>query len=279
VADCRVGAAVCEGLPDCDGFSVASRHSDERNQRCWHSAARLSFFPLDLANLESIQQAAEAIIAEHARLHLLINNAGVMVPPFSRTRQGFELQFGTNHLGHFALTSRLLGLILGTPASRVVVVSSAGANFGRIFLDDLNYEHRPYAKWQAYGQSKLANLMFTLELSRRLSAAHRETIVTAAHPGGAATDLQRNAGFFRTVVNPLLAASPMAGALPTLRAAVDPSARNGSYWGPCGLLEMRGAPSEAYIPRRAKDLRVAQGLWEASERLTGVRIQFDVDRS
>ena len=205
-----------------------------------YPAARVSLLPLDLADLGSVEDAATTLSAEHARLDLLINNAGVMVPPFARTKQGFELQFGTNHLGHFALTGRLLPLILETPGSRVVVLSSAGANFGRINLDDLNYEGRRFSKWGAYCQSKLANLMFALELARRLSAARHGTIATAAHPGGAATDLQRDAAFFRTVVNPYLAAAPSTGALPTLRAATDPEAGNGSYWGPFGTVRDAG---------------------------------------
>ena len=240
-----------------------------------YPAAQVSLLPLDLADLGSVEDAATTLSAEHTRLDLLINNAGVMVPPFARTKQGFELQFGTNHLGHFAFTGRLLPLILKTPGSRVVVLSSAGANFGRIDLDDLNYERRRFSKWGAYCQSKLANLMFALELARRLSAARHGTIATAAHPGGAATDLQRDAAFFRTVVNPYLAAAPSTGALPTLRAATDPEAGNGSYWGPSGLFEMRGSPSLAYVPRRARDPSLAQRLWTISEELTGVQFALD----
>ena len=157
------------------------------------------------------------------------------------------------------------------------MIASAGANFGRIDLDDPNYERRRYAKWGAYCQSKLANLVFAQELARRLAAAGLATTATAAHPGGAATDLQRNAGFFRTVVNPFLAATPAAGALPALRAATDPSAQNGSYWGPSGPFEMRGPPANAYLPRRAQDLVVAERLWALSEALTEVRFRFAAD--
>ncbi len=234
-------------------------------------AARVSLLSLDLANLESVEEAAVTLLAERARIDLLINNAGVMVPPFARTKHGFELQFGTNHLGHFALTGRLLPLILGTPGSRVVVLSSAGANFGRIDLSDLNYVRRRFSNWGAYCQSKLANLVFALELARRLLAARHTTIATVAHPGGAATNLQRDAAFFRTVVNPYLAAAPSEGALPTLRAATDPQAGNGSYWGPSELFEMRGSPSLAYVPRRARDPSLARRLWTMSEELTGVQ--------
>ncbi len=239
-------------------------------------AARASLVELDLANLDSVSACAHAFVKAHDRLDLLISNAGVMAPPFSRTRQGFELQFGTNHLGHFALACRLMPRLARTARSRIVVVSSAGANFGHIDFSDLNFERRPYRKWIAYGQSKLANLIFALELARRLDAANSTVISTTAHPGGAATDLQRNASFFRNIVNPLFAAKPAEGALPILRAATDPHVPNGSYWGPSGLFEMRGSPSEAYIPKRAKDRSVAQRLWEVSEQLTGVSFSIAV---
>ena len=170
---------------------------------------------LDLSDLESVRRFAEEIAAQHQKLDLLINNAGVMVPPKSTTRQGFELQFGTNHLGHFALTGHLLPLLCRTPGSRVVVVSSNAHKMGRIAMDDLNFERRGYSRWGAYAQSKLANLLFVLELQRRLSAAGAKTLVTAAHPGWTATDLQRTAGFTKRL-NPLFAMQPADGALPTL---------------------------------------------------------------
>ena len=236
--------------------------------------AEIALVHLDLGDLVSVQEAAETILAERGRLDLLINNAGVMIPPFARTQQGFEMQMGVNHLGHFALAGRLLPLMLKTPGSRVVVLSSAGANFGRLDCTDLNYEHRRYSKWGAYCQSKLANLMFMLELSRRLAVSDCDTIATAAHPGGAATNLQRNALFFRTIVNPYLAATPSAGALPTLRAATDPYARTGSYWSPSSLLEMRGPPAMAYMPKRAMDTALARRLWSISEELTQTRFDF-----
>lgn len=224
---------------------------------------------LDLADLDSVATFASAFAARHDRLDLLINNAGVMVPPLGRTKQGFELQFGTNHLGHFALTGRLLPLVLRTPGARVVVVSSTAQNFGRIDFDDLNWERRRYVAWKAYGQSKLANMMFALELQRRLSAAGSELRVTAAHPGWTATDLQRTAGIAR-LLNPLFAMKPAAGALPTLRAAADPAAAGGSYWGPARFFELNGPPVSARIPGRAKDVAISARLWDESEKLTGV---------
>jgi len=228
---------------------------------------------LDLSDLESVAAFAEAFAAKHDRLDLLINNAGVMVPPLSRTRQGFELQFGTNHLGHFALAGRLLPLVQRTAGARVVVVSSTAQSFGRIDFDDLNWERRAYSPFRAYGQSKLANQLFALELSRRLAAAGSEVRATAAHPGWTATDLQRTSGAAR-FFNPLFAMKPADGALPTLRAATDRAAASGSYWGPAHFFELSGPPVPARIPRHAQDTAVAARLWEVSEKLTGVSFSF-----
>lgn len=230
---------------------------------------RVSLAALDLGDLASVQAFAEQFIASHTRLDLLINNAGVMVPPLSRTAQGFELQIGTNHLGHFALTGRLLPLLQRTPNARVVVVASTAQAFGKIDLEDLNWERRPYSDFRAYGQSKLANMMFALELHRRLAAVGSPLRVTAAHPGWTATDLQRTAGLAR-LLNPLFAMKPPAGALPTLRAATDPAAPSGSYWGPAGLFELSGPPKPARIRRPARDPAIAARLWTLSEQLTGV---------
>jgi NAD(P)-dependent dehydrogenase (short-subunit alcohol dehydrogenase family) len=224
---------------------------------------------LDLSDLDSIAAFASRVAGASDRLDLLINNAGVMVPPLSRTKQRFELQFGTNHLGHFALTARLLPLIRRTPAARVVVVSSGAQNLGRIDFDDLNWERRPYRAWLAYGQSKLANTMFALELHRRLTAAGAGVRATAAHPGWTGTDLQRNTGLVR-FFNPMFAMSPADGALPTLRAATDPDAAGASYWGPSRFFEMNGPPAPARIPGHARDAAVAARLWDVSEELTGV---------
>jgi NAD(P)-dependent dehydrogenase (short-subunit alcohol dehydrogenase family) len=232
-------------------------------------AGRVDLETLDLSDLDSVAAFAGAFVRTHERLDLLINNAGVMVPPLGRTAQGFELQFGTNHLGHFALAGRLLPLVLRTPGARVVVVASAAQNFGHIDFDDLNWERRPYRGWAAYCQSKLANMLFALELQRRLSTSGSEVRATAAHPGWTATDLQRTSGVAR-FLNPLFAMKPADGALPTLRAATDPAAAGASYWGPSGVLEMSGPPVAARISARAKDQAVAARLWEVSEKLTGV---------
>jgi NAD(P)-dependent dehydrogenase (short-subunit alcohol dehydrogenase family) len=224
---------------------------------------------LDLSDLESVARFAQTFSKQHGKLDLLINNAGVMVPPFGRTKQGFELQFGTNHLGHFALTSHLLPLLEKTPGARIVVVSSTAQSVGQIDLEDLNWEHKKYKAWRAYGQSKLANMMFALELQRRLAAAGSKVLVTAAHPGWTATDLQRTSSL-AVWGNPLFAMKPPQGALPTMRAATDPAAEGGSYWGPNGWMEMKGTPEPAKITKRAKDADVAARLFDESEKLTGV---------
>lgn len=199
---------------------------------------------LDLTSLESIRAAAEQLKSTHDMLDLLINNAGVMFTPKSTTKDGFELQFGTNHLGHFAFTGLLLDRVLETPGSRIVTVSSVGHRFARngIRFDDLQWE-QSYNRYLAYGQSKLANLMFTYELQRRLAGT--DTIAAAAHPGGSRTELTRNLppllGAASGLLEPLFQDAAM-GALPTLRAATDPGVLGGQYFGPDGFAEQRGYP-------------------------------------
>jgi len=230
--------------------------------------ARLELIELDLASLASIQRFADAFRAGHDRLDLLINNAGVMIPPFGRTEDGFELQFGCNHLGHFALTGRLLDLLEATPGARVVTVSSMAHRQGTIDFDNLNAENG-YRKMAAYGQSKLANLLFTFELQRRLDAAGYSVLSTAAHPGWTGTDLQRHSSLIR-FFNTFFAQSPPMGALPTVRAATDPAAGGGDYFGPNGFLELRGHPVKVGTTEAARSEADARRLWEVSEQLTGV---------
>ncbi|WP_280234825.1 oxidoreductase [Nocardia cyriacigeorgica] len=226
---------------------------------------------LDLADLSSVREFAASI----DRVDVLINNAGVMGVPYGRTADGFERQIGTNHLGHFALT----GLLLGRIADRVVTVSSDLHTIGVIDLDDLNWQHRRYRRWQAYGQAKLANLMFAYELQRRLTAAGWSTLSLAAHPGYASTELQSHTESIQDAVmslgNRLFAQSAEMGALPELYAAtadVEP----GAYYGPTGWRGMRGHPGRAGSSKRSKDAETARGLWELSERLTGVTYDFSV---
>jgi NAD(P)-dependent dehydrogenase (short-subunit alcohol dehydrogenase family) len=223
---------------------------------------------LDLASLDSVREAASELRAAHPRIDLLICNAGVMYPPKQTTADGFELQFGTNHLGHFALAGLLLERMLPVPGSRVVSVSSVGHRIrARINFDDLQWE-RSYSRVGAYGQSKLANLMFTYELQRRLSAAGT-TIAVAAHPGLAATELMRHSPA-ATVVAPLFSQDAAMGALPVLRAATDPGVLGGQYYGPAGFLGTRGNPELAASSRRSHDEAVQRRLWTVSEELTGV---------
>ncbi|MGC5307481.1 SDR family NAD(P)-dependent oxidoreductase [Micromonospora zamorensis] len=229
---------------------------------------------LDLTSLESVRDAAAGLRATHPRIDLLINNAGVMYTPKQTTHDGFEMQFGTNHLGHFALTGLLLDLLLPVPGSRVVTVSSVGHRIrAAIHFDDLQWE-RTYGRVAAYGQSKLANLMFTYELQRRL-AAHGTTVAVAAHPGVSNTELARNAPAVvrlpLTWLAPVITQPATAGALPTLRAATDPSVLGGQYYGPDGPGEARGYPRLVTSSPESYDVSVQQRLWAVSEDLTGVR--------
>jgi NAD(P)-dependent dehydrogenase (short-subunit alcohol dehydrogenase family) len=222
---------------------------------------------LDLASLDSVRAFADAWSGE---LDVLINNAGVMATPERRTGDGFELQIGTNHLGHFALTNLLLPSI----TDRVVTVSSGAHRMGRIRLDDLNWERGGYQRWRAYGQSKLANLLFTLELQRRLQQADSDVRALAAHPGYAATRLQQRTESFvqnavMAVTNRVLAQSDKMGALPTLYAATQDLPGN-SYVGPDGFQEQRGYPKLVGRSEAARDEEVARELWRLSEELTGV---------
>jgi NAD(P)-dependent dehydrogenase (short-subunit alcohol dehydrogenase family) len=226
--------------------------------------------PLDLASLDSIRAAAGELRAQHPRIDLLINNAGVMFPPKQTTGDGFELQFGTNHLGHFALTGLLLEQMLPVPGSRVVTVSSQAHRIqARINFDDLQSE-RSYRRVAAYSQSKLANLMFTYELHRRLSGAGT-TIAVAAHPGLASTELTRytppiTAFFYARVMSQKAAM----GALPVLRAATDPGVLGGQYYGPGRLFGTRGYPKLAESSGQSHDTAIQRRLWTVSEELTGV---------
>ncbi|MGI5213499.1 oxidoreductase [Plantactinospora sp. CA-290183] len=241
------------------------------------SVAPPAVLRLDLASLTSVRDAAGRFRAEHSRLDLLVNNAGVMLPPPGRTEDGFEMQFGVNHLGHFALTGLLLDLMLPVPGSRVVTVSSGAHRLGRMRFDDLHGD-RGRRPARAYAQSKLANLLFTLELQRRLTASGAGTVAMAAHPGMTRTDLVRHVPLLARVTTGArfcwladrLLQAPAMGALPTVRAAVDPDAVGGTYYGPSGWWELVGHPVPARVHRRARAARAQRRLWRESERLTGV---------
>jgi NAD(P)-dependent dehydrogenase (short-subunit alcohol dehydrogenase family) len=235
--------------------------------------ASVSVVRLDLASLASVRAAADQILAAYDRIDLLINNAGLMWPPYGKTTDGFELQFGTNHLGHFALTGLVLEAMLPVPGSRVVTVSSSGHRAGRINFADLQSERR-YGRMTAYAQSKLANLMFTYELQRRMHAAGAPTAALAAHPGVAFTELTRNLpGVIKATypaIGGLFTQSAAMGALPTLRAATDPAAAGGEYYGPGGLGQAKGYPVRVSSNAKSRDQAAQQRLWAESVRLTGV---------
>ena len=241
--------------------------------------AAVEVVELDLGSLASVERAAAEVAARSDDLHLLVNNAGVMAPPRRETADGFELQFGTNHLGHFALTGRLLEKLLAAPAPRVVTVASMAHRAGKMDFEDLNWEGR-YSRWPAYGRSKLSNLLFTSELARRAAVADSDLVAAAAHPGYASTNLQTagpGMGPIGVIVKPLakvsnlfLGQSDSMGALPTLYAATAPDVTGGEYFGPDGIGEQRGHPQRVGRSGRASNEADAKRLWEVSEELTGV---------
>jgi len=235
-----------------------------------HPNADVKVMELDLASLESVRRFAEKFKDGHSRIDLLINNAGVMMPPYSKTADGFELQFGTNHLGHFALTGLLIDLIKDTPESRIVNVSSGAHNYGDLNFDDLNWENRPYKKMKSYGDSKIANIYFTYEMQRRLHNAASNTMVTAAHPGWTATELQRHVGLL-SFLNNFFSQDITMGALPTLYAAVGADVKGRDYFGPSGWREMKGYPKKVESNELSHDKEIARKLWEVSEELTGIK--------
>lgn len=244
--------------------------------------ADVEVMALDLASLQSIRSFAALFTAGHDRLDLLINNAGVMAIPSQKTKDGFEMQFGTNHLGHFALTGSLLPLLENTPEARIVTISSGMHRFGKMDFANLQAE-QSYSKWGAYSQSKLANLLFTYELQRRLAAAGSGLISVAAHPGYAATNLQYGGSDrsdtslqarFMNVLNRVVAQSAEMGALPTVYAAAARDVRGGDYIGPDGPAEQRGWPRKTQSNSRSHDLQAAARLWMVSEELTGVSYAF-----
>lgn len=259
---------------------IAVRNLDKGNKALakiiqQNKDADVRVMELDLANLASVNNFAENFQKNYSRLDLLINNAGVMIPPYSKTTDGFELQFGTNHLGHFALTGQLLKLLISTKASRIVNVSSGAHNFGTLDFDDLNWEKRNYAQWTAYGDSKLANLYFTYELDRKLKEQGINTVVTASHPGWTATELQRTAGDVMKYLNGIFAQDITMGALPTLRAAIEEGLKGGEYFGPNGFMEISGYPVKVESNQLSKDRAIAQKLWVVSEQLTSVKFEFN----
>jgi len=235
--------------------------------------AKVVVMIIDLTDLSSVKEFADSFRKKYKKLDILINNAGVMVPPYSKTKDGFELQMGTNHMGHFSLTVQLLDMITGTKGSRIVNVSSMAHKYGNINFDDLNWEKRKYKPMRSYGDSKIANLYFTSELSKKLKEKGTDTKVTSAHPGWTATDLQRHNsaadflnGFFAQKVN--------MGALPTLYAALIEDAESGDFFGPSGFMEMKGYPKKVSPNKLAQNQEKAEELWAVSEKLTGEKFNI-----
>jgi len=263
----RKQATVILACRNKDKGEAAVRQIDQE-----YPAARAELMQLDLSDLAAVRRFADEFARHYQRLDMLINNAGIMEIPFGKTADGFELQFGTNHLGHFALTDLLLDFSLHTPQARIVTVSSIVHRFGSIDFDNLNGEKR-YSRSGAYAQSKLANLLFTYELHRRFEGAGVDTMAIAAHPGWTATNLQTHSLMYRTL-NPFMAQKPKMGALPALYAATAPDVQGGDYYGPRGWQELRGYPAKVQSSGRSHDTAVAAKLWTVSETLTGVRYQI-----
>ena len=252
---------------------MACRNADKGRSamatiRAQHPAADLALMELDLADLGSVRRFAETFRNSYDRLDVLINNAGLMAPPLQHTRDGFEMQFGTNHLGHFALTGLLLDRLEAADAPRIVVVSSLAHRMGNIYFDNLDGS-RWYRRWQFYGQSKLANLMFALDLERRLKDNGSSVKVMAVHPGYSATNLQQGIPG-HALFNAVTAQSQEKGAYPSVFAATSEQTESGRYYGPHGFMELWGMPAEAQIRRLARNQKVADRLWQVSESLTGV---------
>ncbi|MGK8521898.1 oxidoreductase [Nocardia asteroides] len=269
-ANSGLGAETARALAAAGGEVVLACRNVAKGERVAAELGdRAEVRELDLADLASVRRFAETVTGAA----VLINNAGVMALPEGRTVDGFEKQIGTNHLGHFALT----GLLLDKISDRIVTVSSGAHQIGRIDLDDLNWERRKYQRWAAYGQAKLANLMFARELQRRLTAAGSAKVSVAAHPGYASTELQSHTESFLDRVmwvgNQVFAQNAAMGALPTLYAATG-DVQPGGYYGPTGLGGMRGFPGPSGSSKASRDEKVAADLWELSEKLTGVTYDF-----
>lgn len=256
--------------------SIAAATSAADRIQALKPSGKVVVMPLDLGDLASVRAFAAAFRQDYHRLDLLINNAGVAKPPYGKTTQGFEQQFGINHLGHYALTGLLLDRLDATPGARIVTVSSLSHRSGIIDFDNLNWE-RKYNPARAYAQSKLANLLFTYELQRRLVAAGRTTLAAAAHPGWSATNALRHSSMMRSL-NPIFAQPPKMGVLPTLYAATAPDVQGGEYYGPM-TLELRGYPKKVVSSPRSHDEAVARRLWTVSEELTQVKYAFKPARN
>jgi NAD(P)-dependent dehydrogenase (short-subunit alcohol dehydrogenase family) len=273
-ANTGLGFETAKALADKGAHVVlAVRSLDKGKDAATRIGGDVTVAQLDLTSLDSVRTAADELTSRYERIDLLINNAGVMTPPRSTTKDGFELQFGTNHLGHFALTGLLLDHVADVPGARIVTVSSNGHKMNAaIHFDDLQWE-RSYSRMGAYAQSKLANLLFTYELQRRLAAGHA-AVAVASHPGFSNTELARNLPSViqpaLSLVAPLLSQNAAMGALPSLRAATDPGVLGGEYFGPDGFAQQKGSPVAVASSDLSHDLDLQRRLWAVSEELTGV---------
>ncbi len=279
-ANSGLGLESTRALVEHGALVVAACRDLAKGQACTllRGSGSVDLRELDLADLGSVKRFADGLLTDYPQLSVLMNNAGVMALPQGETADGFERQFGTNHLGHFALTGRLLPALLAAPAARVVTTSSGAHKMGKMNFEDLQ-SRQHYRRWSVYGQSKLANLLFTLELQARLSGIGSAAIAVAAHPGFSNTNLQsghakatgsRIEESINGVVNRVVSQSAQMGALPQLYAATSPAVRGGEYIGPDGFLEMRGYPKVVQPNNRGKDTVDAARLWAESVRLTGV---------
>lgn len=282
-ANSGIGLETARELARGGAHTVLACRSAERGQRAIGDLraempdARVELMKLDLGSLSSIRDCALEFAGGHTRLDVLINNAGIMAVPYSQTEDGFESQMGINHLGHFALTGRLLERLLATPGARVVTVSSVGHRGATMDFEDLLFEKGGYTPFRPYWRSKLANLLFTYELHRRLRSAGAQVSALAAHPGFSSTNIgSHHIGrhWYSRIQQPLMSPfmhSAAMGALPTLRAAVDPEAEGGQYYGPSGLGGLRGYPVVVPSNAASHNSESARRLWRISEDLTGVR--------
>ena len=235
-----------------------------------YANVKIDIRSLDLGSLDSISSFAKGVLEDYKNLDILINNAGVMMCPYSKTKNGFEIQMGTNHLGPFALTGLLMPLLMSTKNARIVSTSSVAHNQGDIDFTDINWEKRKYNTNKAYSDSKLANLYFSYELNRKIENTASRTKVITAHPGGTKTDLARHSGIFSVFMS-LLFLPLEKGVLSTLRAATDVNAKSGDYYGPGGFMQVRGFPELVQSSKMSHNLTNAKQLWDLSEKLTGVK--------
>ena len=235
-----------------------------------YANVKIDIRSLDLGSLDSISSFAKGVLEDYKNLDILINNAGIMMCPYSKTKNGFETQMGTNHLGPFALTGLLMPLLMSTKNARIVSTSSVAHNQGDIDFTDINWEKRKYNTNKAYSDSKLANLYFSYELKRRLENVENPPLVVTAHPGGTKTDLARHSGIFSVFMS-LLFLPVEKGVLSTLRAATDVNAKSGDYYGPGGFMQVRGFPELVQSSKMSHNLTNAKRLWDLSEQLTGVQ--------